>query len=461
MPADNAHHLRAAAQRRTEQTRHRAVAALRRLDAAGAPVTLDGLAREAGVSRSWLYTQHDLRLDIERRRRRHRPASAQATVPPERQRASDASAAAAAPQPPPSAFAASSTTTNNCATPSPAPSANAEPPTSSATPPSTTRRTANPRNSSARADREPSRPSLPTPSTTEPAAHRHDQLRRVKITEGRLRSPVSLATRMRSSARARRRCRSSRSASWRRSGGVGGERGQPVAVAVGEPQLCAGMWAVPCARSPASRPASRTGEQPGHLGHPGAVTRLAVGVVGDSTPSRGSWRASRPSARGGRTRPSRTAAARQPVQERVGAAGGVGADQHLAARPSPAGVGQLRQRVPDDRDVVGGGVRAGVARPQQHRHRLPVPARSAVIDERPQRVMAEPALERRRRTLFLQLAQVRAKVCKVAPAAPGLVRAGWRGGAGVGRGRRCRRRSGPDRCCSCRARPRRVSGRGR
>jgi hypothetical protein len=90
MPADNARHLRAAAQRRAEQTRRRAVAALRRLDAAGAPVTLEGLAREANVSRSWLYTQPDLRLDIERRRRRHRPAAAQ-TVPPERQRASDAS----------------------------------------------------------------------------------------------------------------------------------------------------------------------------------------------------------------------------------------------------------------------------------------------------------------------------------------------------------------------------------
>src|SRR6476646_7046886 len=91
MPADNSRHLRAAAQRRAEQTRRRAVAALRRMDAVGAPVTLDGLAREAGVSRSWLYTQHDLRLDIERRRSRYRPASAQAAVPPERQRASDAS----------------------------------------------------------------------------------------------------------------------------------------------------------------------------------------------------------------------------------------------------------------------------------------------------------------------------------------------------------------------------------
>src|SRR3954465_10563079 len=90
MPADNSRHLRAAAQRRTQQTRHPAMAPLRRMDAAGTPVTLDGLAREAGVSRSWLYTQHDLRLDIERRRHRHRHATAP-TVPPERQRASDAS----------------------------------------------------------------------------------------------------------------------------------------------------------------------------------------------------------------------------------------------------------------------------------------------------------------------------------------------------------------------------------
>ena len=90
MPADNTRHLRAAAQRRTEQTRRRAVAALRRLDAAGTPVTLDGLARQAGVSRSWLYTQHDLRADIERLRRRHRPPTTP-TAPPERQRATDAS----------------------------------------------------------------------------------------------------------------------------------------------------------------------------------------------------------------------------------------------------------------------------------------------------------------------------------------------------------------------------------
>jgi AraC-like DNA-binding protein len=90
MPADNTAHLRAAAQRRTEQTRRRAMAALRRMDNAGAPITLDGLAREAGVSRSWLYTQPDLRAEIQRRRRCHQPTTPPA-LPPERQRATEAS----------------------------------------------------------------------------------------------------------------------------------------------------------------------------------------------------------------------------------------------------------------------------------------------------------------------------------------------------------------------------------
>ena len=90
MPADNTRPLREAARRRTERTRRRAVAALRRMDSAGAPITLDGLAREAGVSRSWLYTQHDLRADIERLRRHRRPTT-KVAVPPERQRATDTS----------------------------------------------------------------------------------------------------------------------------------------------------------------------------------------------------------------------------------------------------------------------------------------------------------------------------------------------------------------------------------
>jgi AraC-like DNA-binding protein len=90
MPADNSRHLRAAARRRSNDTRQRAVKALRRLDATGAPITFDTVAREAAVSRSWLYAQTDMRHEIERRRARPRTASP-ATVVPERQRATDAS----------------------------------------------------------------------------------------------------------------------------------------------------------------------------------------------------------------------------------------------------------------------------------------------------------------------------------------------------------------------------------
>ena len=90
MPADNSRHLRAAARKRSADTRQKAIKALRRLDSSGAPITFDTVAREAGVSRSWLYTQTDLRAEIERLRRRHRTASP-APVVPDRQRASDAS----------------------------------------------------------------------------------------------------------------------------------------------------------------------------------------------------------------------------------------------------------------------------------------------------------------------------------------------------------------------------------
>ena len=89
MRADNSTHLIAAAQRRSKTTRQRATAALRRLDAAGQPVTFDALAREAGVSRSWLYSQPDLRAEIKRLRdQRRRPRQDRI---PDRQRASDAS----------------------------------------------------------------------------------------------------------------------------------------------------------------------------------------------------------------------------------------------------------------------------------------------------------------------------------------------------------------------------------
>lgn len=58
--------LVAAAHERAQDTRRRAVDALRRCDAAGEPVTFTSLARAAGVSRSWLYRQPDLRAEIDR-----------------------------------------------------------------------------------------------------------------------------------------------------------------------------------------------------------------------------------------------------------------------------------------------------------------------------------------------------------------------------------------------------------
>ncbi|MCC2280912.1 DUF6262 family protein [Streptomyces sp. ET3-23] len=89
MSADNSHPIVAAARRRAAATRRRAVAALRRMDATGTAITFETVAREAGVSRSWLYNQSDLRAEIERLRARHRVP---ATRPvPDRQRASDLS----------------------------------------------------------------------------------------------------------------------------------------------------------------------------------------------------------------------------------------------------------------------------------------------------------------------------------------------------------------------------------
>ncbi|GAA2359859.1 DUF6262 family protein [Streptomyces violaceusniger] len=89
MPADNSYLIVAAARRRGTATRRRAVAALRRMDANGTAITFETVAREAGVSRSWLYNQPDLRAEIERLRARHRVPADRPV--PDRQRASDAS----------------------------------------------------------------------------------------------------------------------------------------------------------------------------------------------------------------------------------------------------------------------------------------------------------------------------------------------------------------------------------
>lgn len=64
MRADNSRHIRRAAERRHELTRSKAVAALRELEKQGGAITFEAVAAAAGVSRSWLYAQIDLRTVI-------------------------------------------------------------------------------------------------------------------------------------------------------------------------------------------------------------------------------------------------------------------------------------------------------------------------------------------------------------------------------------------------------------
>jgi len=90
MRANNSHHLIAAARHRAAATRKRAIAALRRMDKAGTPITVEAFAREAKVSRSWIYNQPDMRAEVERLRAQRNPASKGRLVP-DQQRASDAS----------------------------------------------------------------------------------------------------------------------------------------------------------------------------------------------------------------------------------------------------------------------------------------------------------------------------------------------------------------------------------
>lgn len=89
MRADNTPQLIAAAHNRHELTRAKAIRTLRELDHAGTPITFEAVARHAGVSRSWLYSQPDLRADIERLREATQRAPTAAV--PAAQRTSDAS----------------------------------------------------------------------------------------------------------------------------------------------------------------------------------------------------------------------------------------------------------------------------------------------------------------------------------------------------------------------------------
>ena len=87
MRADNSIHLATAARQRHEHTRAKAIAAMHELDRAGAVLTFESVARHAGVSRSWIYTQTDIKDEIRRLRdlSRRQPS----TPIPAPQRASD------------------------------------------------------------------------------------------------------------------------------------------------------------------------------------------------------------------------------------------------------------------------------------------------------------------------------------------------------------------------------------
>jgi hypothetical protein len=90
MHPDNTGPIIAAARRRHELTRSKAIQALRELDRTGAPVTFAAIADTAGVSRSWLYAQDDLRQEITRLRDATRRAAPNPAIPTS-QRASDTS----------------------------------------------------------------------------------------------------------------------------------------------------------------------------------------------------------------------------------------------------------------------------------------------------------------------------------------------------------------------------------
>ncbi len=65
MPVEPIERLAANARRRSEQTLQKAQAAIAAMAASGDAITVASLARNAEVSRSWIYTQPELRERIE------------------------------------------------------------------------------------------------------------------------------------------------------------------------------------------------------------------------------------------------------------------------------------------------------------------------------------------------------------------------------------------------------------
>ena len=225
-----------------------------------------------------------------------------------------------------------------------------------------------------------------------------------KACRGRLVAPVSFRLRMRSSARARSRWVTSRSAS--RPAGVGGEHGDPPALVVGDPQLGTGVGAFAAGDDPHPRwPALEGGRQPpGQLGDLGALTRLPVGIEGlpprllrqhlervqDRLPAVDTDRVLQ------------TQAVDVP-HEPLHPGAGVATDQDPRAQV----LGQLGQGGVEHLDLVGGVVGSwlGLPRPQQPGQRLTTAA-GTVVDEGKHRVEPEPAFEVRGRMLLSECAPI-------------------------------------------------------
>jgi hypothetical protein len=82
-PADNSHHLAAAATRRSAEARRRAENALLALRSSGQSVSVSKLAKDAGVAQSWLYTQPDLIAGLRQlARQTQAPRSARPAIDP-------------------------------------------------------------------------------------------------------------------------------------------------------------------------------------------------------------------------------------------------------------------------------------------------------------------------------------------------------------------------------------------
>ena len=88
MRRDNSHYLVAAAQRHRADTLERARQALRELSETGQRRTVMQIAAHAGVSRSWLYAQPELRDQLRQLTATPHPAE---STPPRVERSSDAS----------------------------------------------------------------------------------------------------------------------------------------------------------------------------------------------------------------------------------------------------------------------------------------------------------------------------------------------------------------------------------